>query len=95
MVERRNGFFETSFMPGRPFESRADFNTQFTDWLTMANGRVVRTTQARPVERLEADRAAVLPLPPVAPGMGWVNRVRLGRECYVRVDPATTRSTPR
>ena len=29
IVERRNGFFETSFMPGRTFVSPADFNTQF------------------------------------------------------------------
>lgn len=28
----------------------------------------------------------MLPLPPVAPGVGWVNRVRLGRDYYVRVD---------
>ena len=34
IVERRNGFFETSFMPGRDFASPADFNTQFTDWLS-------------------------------------------------------------
>jgi hypothetical protein len=32
VVERRNGFFETSFMPGRDFASPADFNTQFADW---------------------------------------------------------------
>ncbi len=31
LVERRNGWFETSFMPGRSFRSPADFNTQFTD----------------------------------------------------------------
>lgn len=30
LVERRHGFFETSFMPGRDFESPADFNAQFT-----------------------------------------------------------------
>ena len=66
LVERRNGYFETSFMPGRDFESPADFNTQFTDWLTIANGRVVRTLKARPVDLLDADRAAMLPLPPVA-----------------------------
>jgi len=86
VVERRNGFFETSFMPGRDFESPADFDTQFTDWLTKANGRVVRTIKARPVDLLDADRAAMLPLPPVAPAVGWVNRVRLGRDYYVRVD---------
>ena len=86
MVERRNGFFETSFMPGRDFTSPADFNTQFTDWLSKANARIVRTIKTRPVDRLEADRAAMLPLPPVAPAVGWVNRVRLGRDYYVRVD---------
>jgi hypothetical protein len=32
VVERRNGFFETSFMPGRDFASPADFDAKFTDW---------------------------------------------------------------
>lgn len=86
VVERRNGFFETSFMPGRTFASPADFNTQFSDWLAIANARVVRTIKARPVDLLDADRAAMLPLPPVPPPVGWVNRVRLGRDYYVRVD---------
>lgn len=33
----RNGFFETSFMPGRHFASPEDFNAQFSDWLITAN----------------------------------------------------------
>ncbi len=86
VVERRNGYFETSFMPGRDFTSPGDFNTQFTDWLTTANARVVRTIRARPVDLTDADRAAMLPLPPVPPVVGWVNRIRLGRDYYVRVD---------
>ena len=86
LVERRNGYFETSFMPGRDFASPADFNNQFGQWLDLANARVVRTIKARPVDLLEVDRAAMLPLPPVAPAVGWVNRVRLGRDYYVRVD---------
>ena len=86
LVERRNGYFETSFMPGRTFESPADFNTQFGDWLDLANTRVVRTIKARPVDLLDADRAAMLPLPPVDPAVGWMNRVRLGRDYYVRLD---------
>jgi transposase len=86
VVERRNGYFETSFMPGRDFSSPADFNTQFTEWLTKANARTVRTIKARPVDLIDADRAAMLPLPPVAPAVGWVNRVRLGRDYYVRLD---------
>ncbi|MBB3044021.1 hypothetical protein FHU40_003858 [Nocardioides soli] len=86
LVERRNGFFETSFMPGREFASPADFNAQFGDWLTRANARIVRTIKAHPVDLLEVDRAAMLPLPPVPPAVGWANRVRLGRDYYVRVD---------
>jgi len=86
IVERRNGFFETSFMPGRDFTSPADFDAQFADWLTKANTRIVRTIKTRPVDLLDADRAAMLPLPPVAPAVGWVNRVRLGRDYYIRID---------
>lgn len=86
VVERRNGYFETSFMPGRTFASPADFNTQLGDWLRTANSRVVRTIKARPVDLIDADRAAMLPLPPVPPAVGWVNRIRLGRDYYVRVD---------
>jgi len=86
LVERRNGFFETSFMPGRDFTCPLDFNTQLSDWLTKANTRIVRTVKARPVDLLEADRAGMLPLPPMAPAVGWVNRVRLGRDYYVRLD---------
>jgi len=86
IVERRNGFFETSFMPGRVFASPGDFNVQFADWLSVANARIVRTIKTRPVDRLEADRAGMLPLPPVAPVVGWVNRVRLGRDYYIRLD---------
>jgi hypothetical protein len=46
----------------------------------------VRTVKARPVDRLETDLAGMLPLPPVALQLGWRNRVRLGRDYYVRVD---------
>jgi len=86
IVERRNGFFETSFMPGRTFCSPADFNAQFTDWLDGANRRVVRTIKARPIDLVDADRAAMLALPPVPPRVGWFNTIRLGRDYYVRVD---------
>jgi transposase len=86
VVERRNGFFETSFMPGRSFASPADFNTQFAEWIERANRRQVRTLKARPIDLVDADRAAMLALPPVAPTVGWSNRVRLGRDYYVRVD---------
>ncbi len=46
----------------------------------------MRAIKTRPIDRSAADRAAMLALPPVAPSLGWVNRVRLGRDYYVRVD---------
>lgn len=86
LVERRNGFFETSFMPGRVIAFPQDFNEPFTSRLGTANARVVRTTKARPVDLLEADKAAMLPLPPAVLHLGWRNHLRLGRDYYVRVD---------
>ena len=85
IVERRNGWFEKSFMPGRSFASPADFNDQLDDWLIGANQHVVRTTKARPTDRLDADRAAMLALPPVPPLVGWRKQVRLGRDYYVNI----------
>lgn len=86
VVERRNGWFETSFMPGRSFTSPADFNEQFTDWLERANRRVVRTLGCAPMDRFAADLEAMLPLPPIPLHLGWRNRIRLGRDYYVRID---------
>ena len=62
-----------------------DFNIQFGDWIETKNARVVRTIGARPTDRLAADRAAMLALPPVSPTVGWANQVRLGRDYYVRI----------
>lgn len=62
------------------------FNTQFTEWLGRANSRIVRTTKVSPVDRLEVDRAAMLPLPPIPLHLGWRNRICLGRDYYVRLD---------
>ena len=86
LVERRNGWFETSFMPGRTFTSPADFNDQFTDWLARANARVVRTIKAAPLDLIDPDRAAMLALPPIPLHLGWRNKIRLGRDYYVRLD---------
>jgi transposase len=86
LVERANGYLETSFLPGRSFESPQDFNDQLTRWLVKANGRLHRGIDARPVDRWEADRVAMLPLPPVPPQVGWRVSLRLPRDHYVRVD---------
>jgi transposase len=86
LVERANGYLETSFLPGRSFASPADFNAQLASWLGRANQRVHRRLGCRPVDRFDADRAAMLTLPPVAPVTGWRLSTRLPRDHYVRVD---------
>jgi transposase len=86
LVERANGYLETSFLPGRSFSSPADFNAQLGDWLGLVNQRHRRVLGCAPADRIGADRAAMLPLPPVAPVTGWRSSLRLPRDHYVRLD---------
>jgi transposase len=86
LVERANGYLETSFLPGRVFASPADFNAQLAAWLVVANQRHRRVLGCAPADRIQADRAAMLPLPPVAPVTGWHASLRLPRDHYIRLD---------
>jgi transposase len=86
LVERANGYLETSFLPGRTFTSPGDFNTQLTDWLAVVNTRVRRALGCAPADRVAADRTAMLTLPPVAPVTGWRHSLRLPRDHYIRLD---------
>jgi transposase len=87
IVERNNDYLETSFLPGRSFTSPADFNSQLAEWTAVANTRFKRVLRCAPADRIEADRAAMAPLPPIAESsLGWHNRIRLHRDHYVRVD---------
>ncbi len=86
LVERANGYLETSFLPGRVFASPADFNAQLTEWLSRANTRHHRSLGCRPLDRWAVDAAAMLALPPVAPPVGWRVSTRLPRDHYVRLD---------
>jgi transposase len=86
LVERANGYLETSFLPGRRFASPADFNAQLAEWTALANTRTRRVLGCAPADRIAADRAAMLALPPVAPETGWRQALRLPRDHYVRLD---------
>ncbi|KLI03996.1 MULTISPECIES: IS21 family transposase [Mycolicibacterium] len=84
LVERVNGYLETSFLPGRVFTCAADFNAQLWDWLTcIANRRIHASTRLVPEQALTADRAAMAMLAPVAPTVGTTSTTRLGRDYYV------------
>jgi len=85
LVERANAYLESSFLPGRRFTSPGDFNVQLADWLERANVRHHRMLECRPIDRLEADRATMVALPPVTPVVGWRTSTRLTRDHYVRM----------
>jgi transposase len=85
IVERHNGYLETSFLPGRPFTGLVDFNEQLTEWLERANRRVHATLRCRPMDRFEEDRAAMMALPPVLPDTALRLSTRLARDHWVRV----------
>jgi transposase len=85
IVERANRYLETSFLPGRRFDSPADFNAQLAQWLPTANSRTVRRIDGRPADLVGTDTEAMLPLPPISPTVETVSCVRLGRDYYVRV----------
>jgi transposase len=86
IIERAHDWLERSFLPGRTFAGPADFNTQLSDWLAVVNTRPRRALGCAPADRISADRAAMLTLPPVAPATGWRTSIRLPRDHYIRLD---------
>jgi transposase len=92
LVERFHDYLERSFLPGRTFTGPADFNAQLASWLQLVNARPRRALGCAPTDRIAADLAAMLTLPPVAPVTGWRSTTRLARDHYVRLDSNTSRS---
>jgi transposase len=86
IIERAHDYLERAFLPGRSFSGPDDFNRQLQDWLDTVNRRRRRALGCAPVDRIAADKAAMLPLPPVAPATGWRTSGRLPRDFYVRLD---------
>jgi transposase len=86
LLERAHDYLERSFLPGRAFTGPADFNTQLGGWLAVANTRPKRVLGCAPADRITADKAAMLTLPPVAPVTGWRSSARLARDYYIRLD---------
>ena len=96
IVERANGYLETSFLPGRSFADVADFNTQLVAWLTKrANVRVHATTRQRPADAIFEDRGSMLAMPTVLPDVSLRFTTRLPRDHYVRVDTNDYSVNPR
>jgi transposase len=95
LVERANGYLETSFLPGRRFDDVAEFNRQLSAWLVKANNRIHATTKVRPREAMAEDRGSMLAFPPVLPDTSLRWSTRLPRDHYVRVDTNDYSVNPR
>lgn len=62
-IERAIGYLKTSFLEGRDFFDLDDLNAQLRVWLAeVANIRIHGTTRERPIDRLAADQAGMLPV---------------------------------
>src|SRR5439155_18555651 len=59
---------------------------QLQAWLAVVNRRTRRALGCAPTDRIAADRAGMLALPPVPPATGWRASLRLPRDHYVRLD---------
>ncbi len=86
IIERAHDYLERSFLPGRAFAGPADFNAQLQQWLAVVNTRPKRVLGCAPCDRITADKAAMLSLPPVPPATGWRFAARLARDHYIRLD---------
>ncbi len=95
LVERLQGYMETSFEPGRRFLGPEDYQAQLDAWFDKANRRTHRTLRCRPADRLEEELAAMRPLPGRAPDTDERLVVRVAPDPYLRVDTCDYSLDPR
>jgi transposase len=87
LVERLQGYIETSFEPGRTFVNHHDFQDQLDRWFDeRANRRLHRTLRRRPVDLLAEEAEALRPLPERAPDTERRWTLRVPADPHVRFD---------
>jgi transposase len=96
VVERLQGYIETSFEPGRRFANEIDFAEQLEAWFTKANARSHRRLRCRPSDRLPEDLGAMAPLPgDTPPDLDPRIVLRVPADPHVRVDTCDYSLDPR
>jgi transposase len=96
VVERLQGYLETSFEPGRRFLGPLDFQEQLDRWFDeRANVRFHRTLRCRPADRLVEERALLRPVPARLPDVDRRFVTRVPPDPYVRVDSCDYSLDPR
>jgi len=86
VVERTNGYLETSFLPLRGFTDLADLQAQSDEWTEqVAWQRHRRRVGAKVAEALAVERAALAALPDPLPATDRHLEVRVSRDGFARV----------
>lgn len=96
VVERLQGYAETSFEPGRSFANELDFQQQLDRWFAeRANVRFHRTLRCRPLDRLAEELQVMRPLPERMPDVDRRVVSRVPPDPFVRVDTCDYSLDPR
>jgi transposase len=96
VVERLQGYAETSFEPGRGFANELDFQAQLDRWFSeRANVRFHRTLRCRPADRLAEELTVMRPLPARLPDVDRRLVTRVPPDPYLRVDTCDYSLDPR
>jgi transposase len=96
LVERLQGYMETSFEPGRSFANEIDFQDQLDSWFdTRANLRTHRALRCRPIDRLGEDLAQMAPLAGELPDLDVRIVLRVPPDPFVRIDTCDYSLDPR
>src|SRR5436190_3664367 len=96
VVERLQGYAETSFEPGRSFANELDFQERLDRWFDeRANVRLHRTLRCRPLDRLAEELTVMRPLPERMPDVDRRQVTRIAPDPYVRVDTCDYSLDPR
>jgi transposase len=87
VVERLQGYLETSFERGRSFVGELDFQEQLDRWFVeRANLRFHRTLRCRPLDRMAEELMLMRPLPERMPDVDRRLVTRVAPDPYLRVD---------
>jgi transposase len=96
VVERLQGYVETSFEPGRSFANERDFQAQLDRWFCeRANLRFHRTLRCRPVDRQAEELAVMRPLPERMPDVDRRLVTRVPPDPHARIDTCDYSLDPR
>ena len=87
VVESGVKYVKGSFLPTRTFRDLTDLNEQARRWVLEEAGiRIHGTTRQQPLERFQVERPLMRPLPEMAPDLGTWHRLKLHRDCHVKLD---------